>query len=104
MRTKIIILLSIFIMLAGHPCLTFASDDVETDPLVLKKLEQFQDMKFGLFIHWGIYSQWGCGASWPLVKEAIWDRPDELKSWRPSQFYCSDLENPSFSNVYSVLY
>jgi len=23
------------------------------------KLEWFQDLKFGLFIHWGIYSQWG---------------------------------------------
>jgi len=25
----------------------------ETDPLVLAKLEQWQDMKFGLLMHWG---------------------------------------------------
>ena len=31
----------------------------ETDPLVLEKLEQWQDMKFGLLMHWGTYSQWG---------------------------------------------
>ena len=43
--------------------------DVETDPLVLKKLETFQDWKFGLIMHWGIYSQWGCIESWPLVEE-----------------------------------
>ncbi|MEZ5197020.1 MAG: alpha-L-fucosidase [Bacteroidales bacterium] len=31
----------------------------ETDPLVLEKLEQWQDLKFGLLMHWGAYSQWG---------------------------------------------
>ena len=30
----------------------------ETDPLVLQKLEQWQDLKFGLLMHWGPYSQW----------------------------------------------
>jgi len=28
----------------------------ETDPLVLEKLDQWQDMKFGLLMHWGPYS------------------------------------------------
>tara|TARA_B110001450_G_scaffold85386_1_gene81259 strand:+ start:5877 stop:8072 length:2196 start_codon:yes stop_codon:yes gene_type:complete len=40
----------------------------ETDPLVLEKLEKYQDLKFGFFAHWGIYSQWGGVASWPLIK------------------------------------
>ena len=31
----------------------------ETDPQVLEKLEQWQDLKFGLLMHWGPYSQWG---------------------------------------------
>lgn len=31
----------------------------ETDPLVLQKLEAWQDLKFGLLMHWGPYSQWG---------------------------------------------
>lgn len=26
------------------------------DPLVVQNLEQWQDLKFGLFMHWGIYS------------------------------------------------
>jgi alpha-L-fucosidase len=53
----------------------------ETDPKVLAKLEQFQDWKFGFMMHWGIYSQWGCIESWPLVKEDTWARPDDLKPW-----------------------
>ena len=43
--------------------------DRETDPLVLKKLEWFQDQKFGLLLHWGTYSQWGIVESWTLCPE-----------------------------------
>ncbi len=41
----------------------------ETDPLVLKKLQWFQDVKFGLLMHWGPYSQWGVVESWSLCPE-----------------------------------
>ncbi len=41
----------------------------ETDPLVLKKLNWFQDQKFGLLLHWGTYSQWGIVESWSLCPE-----------------------------------
>ncbi|WP_293946288.1 MULTISPECIES: alpha-L-fucosidase [unclassified Sphingobacterium] len=40
-----------------------------TDPLVVENLEQWQDMKFGLFMHWGTYSQWGIVESWSLCPE-----------------------------------
>lgn len=40
-----------------------------TDPQVLENLEQWQDMKFGLFMHWGTYSQWGIVESWSLCPE-----------------------------------
>ncbi len=39
------------------------------DPLVLEKLSQWQDLKFGLFMHWGPYSQWGVVESWSLCPE-----------------------------------
>ncbi|UCS92107.1 alpha-L-fucosidase [Echinicola marina] len=48
--------------------MNFDPTELETDPLVLEKLEQWQDQKFGFFVHWGIYSQWGAVASWPLIK------------------------------------
>ncbi len=41
----------------------------ETDLLVLEKLEQWKDLKFGLLMHWGPYSQWGIVESWSLCSE-----------------------------------
>lgn len=40
-----------------------------TDPLVLKKLSQWQDWKFGLILHWGTYSQLGIVESWSICSE-----------------------------------
>ena len=39
------------------------------DPLVKERLERWQDLKFGLFMHWGTYSQWGIVESWSLCPE-----------------------------------
>ncbi|MCX6134276.1 MAG: alpha-L-fucosidase [Ignavibacteriales bacterium] len=41
----------------------------EKDPLVLAKLEQWQDYKLGLLMTWGTYSQWGIVESWSLCGE-----------------------------------
>ena len=41
----------------------------ETDPLVRQKLEEWQDAKLGLLMHWGPYSQWGIVESWSLCSE-----------------------------------
>jgi len=47
----------------------------ETDPLVLKQLEKWQDIKFGLLMHWGPYSQWGVVESWSICSEDEgWER------------------------------
>lgn len=40
-----------------------------TDVLVQKKLANWQDLKFGLFMHWGTYSQWGVVESWSICPE-----------------------------------
>lgn len=40
-----------------------------SDPLVQQKLEEWKDLKFGLFMHWGTYSQWGIVESWSLCPE-----------------------------------
>ena len=45
-----------------------------------RKLDRFQDWRFGLFMHWGAYSVLGCDASWSLVTNE-WSRPDTLKPW-----------------------
>ena len=41
----------------------------ETDPLVIKKVKEWQGKKFGLLMHWGTYSQWGIVESWSLCPE-----------------------------------
>lgn len=40
-----------------------------TDPLVIQNLDKWQDLKFGLFMHWRTYSQWGIVESWSLCPE-----------------------------------
>jgi len=46
-----------------------AEAEVETDRAVLEKLEWFRDLKFGLMMHWGPYSQWGVVESWTICSE-----------------------------------
>lgn len=40
-----------------------------TDPKVLSKLDQWQDLKFGIMFHWGAYSVKGISESWALCSE-----------------------------------
>ena len=39
------------------------------DPLVVESLDDWQSRKFGLFMHWGPYSQWGVVESWSICAE-----------------------------------
>ena len=39
------------------------------DSLVEQKLTEWQNLKFGLFMHWGTYSQWGVVESWSICPE-----------------------------------
>ncbi|RPD98812.1 alpha-L-fucosidase [Aureibaculum marinum] len=58
----------------------------ETDPLVLEKLDQWQDKKFGLLMHWGTYSQWGIVESWSLCPEDYgWTQREKGKN--PKNYY-----------------
>jgi alpha-L-fucosidase len=41
----------------------------DPDPLVQQKLARWQDLKLGLLMHWGTYSQWGIVESWSLCSE-----------------------------------
>jgi alpha-L-fucosidase len=65
--------LAALVLLSGAgPALAQHEDEryvPETDPLVLAKLEQWQDLKFGLLMHWGPYSQWGVVESWSICAE-----------------------------------
>ena len=61
---------------------TAAADAVFEQPEWLQeRLQWFSSLKFGLFMHWGPYCQWGCIESWPLVEADTWARPDDLACW-----------------------
>ena len=54
------------------------SDQYEwpTDPAVLEKLDRWQDQKFGVLIHWGLYSVPGIVESWSICNEDWIVRPE----------------------------
>ncbi|WBL22868.1 alpha-L-fucosidase [Zunongwangia sp. HRR-M8] len=57
-----------------------------TDPQVLEKLEEWKDLKFGMLIHWGIYSVPGIMESWNLCSEDWIERDstiayNDYKKW-----------------------
>jgi hypothetical protein len=54
--------------------IAFSQEEAEknihvTDPMVLEKLEQWRDLKFGLLRHWDTYCQWGVVESWSICLE-----------------------------------
>ncbi|HNG07420.1 MAG TPA: alpha-L-fucosidase, partial [Saprospiraceae bacterium] len=43
----------------------------DPDPLIQKRIEEWKDLKFGLLMHWGPYSQWGIVESWSICPEDV---------------------------------
>jgi len=43
----------------------------DPDPFIQQRLEEWQDLKFGLLMHWGPYSQWGIVESWSICPEDL---------------------------------
>ena len=43
----------------------------DPDPAIQKRLEEWKDLKFGLLMHWGPYSQWGIVESWSICPEDL---------------------------------
>ncbi|MGE0076554.1 MAG: alpha-L-fucosidase [Bacteroidales bacterium] len=51
-----------------------SEQNFETDTVILNKIEQWQDLKFGFMMHWGFYSQWSVVESWSICNEPWIDR------------------------------
>ena len=63
------LLLTISLISAGTQAQDKFGYKVPADVLVQQKLKEWGDMKFGLMITWGPYSQWGVVESWSLCPE-----------------------------------
>jgi alpha-L-fucosidase len=83
--------------LPGFPWSELENDPyIETEPVAnyhpapASSYEAFQDMKFGVRIHWGIYSIWHRGPeSWPFLEMSFADRQkynNLYTSWNPTEF------------------
>ncbi|MGE5425403.1 MAG: alpha-L-fucosidase [Syntrophothermus sp.] len=82
--------LLIILILLVFPFLPIFSQEVrETDPAVVQKLEQWKDLKFGLLMHWGPYSQWGIVESWSICSE---DEPWCTRKMKNYVDYCREYE------------
>lgn len=60
--------------------------EAPTDPAVKQKLDQWQDQKFGMIIHWGLYAVPGIIESWTICSEDWIERDttiryDDYKKW-----------------------
>jgi alpha-L-fucosidase len=68
MRFFLFVIFSCLIIIspAQHHEQNYFPDD---SPLVRYKIDQWQDLKFGLLMHWGAYSQWGIVESWSICPE-----------------------------------
>ncbi|MCF7920199.1 MAG: alpha-L-fucosidase [Candidatus Cloacimonetes bacterium] len=56
-----------------------------------KRIGEWQDLKFGLMMHWGPYSQWGVMESWTLCSEEWIGR--DLGRYENYPDYVEDYEN-----------
>lgn len=43
----------------------------DPDPAIQQRIEDWKDLKFGLLMHWGAYSQWGIVESWSICPEDL---------------------------------
>lgn len=43
----------------------------DPDTAIRRRLEEWKDLKFGLLMHWGPYSQWGIVESWSICPEDL---------------------------------
>ncbi len=76
MRKAIILLLvCMFLAMLGNA--QQPERQFETDPVILNRIDEWQDLKFGFMMHWGIYAQWGVVESWSICNEPWIDRKGE---------------------------
>ncbi len=72
----------------------------ETDPQVIEKVKQWQNIKFGLLMHWGSYSQWGIVESWSICPEDYgWC--ERKKGSNPQDYFLYKKEYEDLKNTFN---
>lgn len=68
------LILVVFIFIVPYTLIAQNEQDFETNPVILNRIDEWQDLKFGFMIHWGFYSQWSVVESWSICNEPWIDR------------------------------
>lgn len=68
------LLLTVIFCLLSVPIFSQTEQNFETDPVILNRLNEWQDLKFGFMMHWGMYAQWSVVESWSICNEPWIDR------------------------------
>lgn len=68
-KQSLIALICLLLGLSIQAQTTKSQSQTEADSLVLKKLDWWQDQKFGILMHWGTYSTRGIVESWSICPE-----------------------------------
>lgn len=63
------LVVAIYIFIAPCSLLSQNEQNFETDPIIINRIEQWQDLKFGFMMHWGFYSQLSVVESWSICNE-----------------------------------
>lgn len=65
-------LFTTFLLAIVHSGIAQHKDYVpDSSAVIRQRLEDWQDLKFGLLLHWGPYSQWGIVESWSICPEDL---------------------------------
>jgi alpha-L-fucosidase len=98
MKKYAFLTLLVFLFSVGSVCAQ-SDREPETDPVILNRLDEWQDLKFGFMMHWGIYAQWGIVESWNICNEPWIDRKGAaydqykhdywnlIRTFNPTQFH-----------------
>lgn len=73
-KLPLITRLSLLLFFWGFTGLCAAQEQAyfpDPDTAIQQRLEDWQDLKFGLLMHWGAYSQWGIVESWSICPEDL---------------------------------
>lgn len=97
-------LLSAVLLLTMSMSGVFAQENYQapTDPAVVENLSQWQDLKFGVIFHFGLYSHPGICESWPICSEDWIERGPEYtyESYKKWYWGLADAFKPTAFDPY----
>ena len=79
----------------------------EREAAIVERIGEWQDLKFGFMMHWGIYAQWGvveswsiCNESW-ITREKLDDDGCPIKGTKGEDFYKYKQAYQSLNRTFS---